>query len=129
MITFITTGLIYPRFVSELKSKLSKEEYEQLSPRIKFVHRFRVDDEWAHIKFFSVINVAASEIDPFEPLKEFAPAFSALCNSEPIACKSSGKVFSGLPLPAVAIVDVCAPLYILHRFTLTSLAAFCTICF
>ncbi|KAF9068809.1 hypothetical protein BDP27DRAFT_1448175 [Rhodocollybia butyracea] len=91
MITLITTGLMHPKFVNELKSKLSKEEYEQLSSRI------------------NVIDVAGPEVSPFEPLKEFAPAFSALCNSEPIACKSSGKVFSGLPPPAVAIIDPFAP--------------------
>ncbi|KAF9062782.1 hypothetical protein BDP27DRAFT_1336118 [Rhodocollybia butyracea] len=91
MVTLITTGLIYPKFVDELKSKLSKEEYEQLSPRI------------------IVIDIVGPETNPFEQLKEFAPAFTALCNSEPITCKSSGKLLSGLPPPAVTIVDPFAP--------------------
>ncbi|KAF9068876.1 hypothetical protein BDP27DRAFT_1326417 [Rhodocollybia butyracea] len=90
-ITIITTGLIYPKFVDELKSKLSTEEYEQLSPR------------------FNVIDVAGPEVNPFVPLQEFAPAFIALCNSEPIVCKSSGKVFSGIPPPTVALVDPFTP--------------------
>lgn len=35
VVTLLTTGIIYPKFVSELKSKLSASEYSLLSPRIK----------------------------------------------------------------------------------------------
>lgn len=37
VVTLITTGIIYPKLVSELKSKLSPDEHDLLSPRIKYV--------------------------------------------------------------------------------------------
>ncbi|KAJ3972819.1 hypothetical protein EV361DRAFT_981749 [Lentinula raphanica] len=91
VITVITTGVIYPKFSKELKSKLTPEEYDLLSPRI------------------NVIDVSGPDINPFEPLGEFAPAYAALWKSEPIQCKSSGQTYSALPPPTVAIVDPFAP--------------------
>ncbi|KAJ3855119.1 hypothetical protein EV368DRAFT_62701 [Lentinula lateritia] len=87
VITVITTGIIYPKFYNELKSKLSAEEYDLLSSRI------------------NIIDISGPLVDPFEPLHEFAPTYTAIWKSEPIACKSSGKTFSGLPRPVVAIID------------------------
>ncbi|KAJ4480020.1 hypothetical protein J3R30DRAFT_2566107 [Lentinula aciculospora] len=89
VITVITTGIIYPKFNNELKSKLSAEEYDMLSSRI------------------NIIDVSGPEINIFEPLKEFGLAYTAIWNSEPVICKSSGRTFSGLPPPTVAVIDVC----------------------
>ncbi|KAJ3744145.1 hypothetical protein DFH05DRAFT_1525159 [Lentinula detonsa] len=91
VITVITTGIIYPKFNNELKSKLSVEEYDLLSPRI------------------NIIDVSGPNVNPFEPLKEFAPAYTAIWSSESILCKSSGKTFTALPPPTVAILDPFTP--------------------
>ncbi|KIK62457.1 glycosyltransferase family 1 protein [Collybiopsis luxurians FD-317 M1] len=87
IVTMITTGVLYSKIMKELKSKLSTQEYSQLSSRIH------------------VIDVAGPAVSPFEPLAQFGPAYDALCNSEPITCKSSEQTFSELPPPVVAIID------------------------
>ncbi|KIK62564.1 glycosyltransferase family 1 protein [Collybiopsis luxurians FD-317 M1] len=87
VITIITTGSIHAKLVNELKSKLSTEKYNSLSPRI------------------NVIDIVGQDTNPFEPLKEFAPAYEALRDSQPLTCKSSGRTLSGLPSPSVALLD------------------------
>jgi hypothetical protein len=47
-----------------------------------------------------------SEVALTTPMADFEPTFRALWKSEPVVCRSSGKVWEGLPAPTTAILDV-----------------------
>ncbi|THV01912.1 UDP-Glycosyltransferase/glycogen phosphorylase [Dendrothele bispora CBS 962.96] len=82
IITVFTFSAMYPRLLKEIE-KVPRE----------------------YRKRFFVIDVCGPVFNPQLPLQEFELAFEALWTGKPITCLSSGKIWTGIPKPVVAVVD------------------------
>ncbi|KAF9043665.1 hypothetical protein BDP27DRAFT_1455173 [Rhodocollybia butyracea] len=91
VITIVVAKNVYSKLVHELKSKLSPNEYHALASRI------------------NIIDICGMDVMPLMNLEEFSGFYTDLCNNKPIQCKSSGKIFSGLSFPVIAIIDPLCP--------------------
>ncbi|KAK7437859.1 hypothetical protein VKT23_018296 [Stygiomarasmius scandens] len=90
VITFFTFGSIYPKILTEI-DKIPQGN----GPGMREDVRNR----------FFVVDVCGMVFFPIAPVPAFAPAFEALWKGEPIKCLSSGKEYTNLPRPSVAIID------------------------
>ncbi|KAK7437858.1 hypothetical protein VKT23_018295 [Stygiomarasmius scandens] len=90
VITFFTFGSIYPKILAEI-DKIPHGK----GPGMR---------EDVQNRLF-VIDVCGMIVFPLVPVPAFTPAFEALWNGEPIKCLSSGKEYTSLPRPSVAIMD------------------------
>ncbi|KAF5386495.1 hypothetical protein D9757_005837 [Collybiopsis confluens] len=88
-ITIFTTGLLYSKFMQEIESKLTSEEFNMVMTRVY------------------VIDIAGPKVHPLAPLPSFKSAYTALYKGETIICVSSGKTFdySNVPRVSAAIID------------------------
>ncbi|KAF5333855.1 hypothetical protein D9757_015406 [Collybiopsis confluens] len=88
VVTYFTTGLLYPQIVGEFK-RLPPSKYEALQSRLH------------------VLDIAGKEVDLMKPVDAFASSFKSLFSTgtAPITCRSSGKTVGGLPPPSLAIID------------------------
>ncbi|KAK7463061.1 hypothetical protein VKT23_007647 [Stygiomarasmius scandens] len=87
-VTVFTNTFVYSKLVDEIDRISGKATIEKEDIARRFI----------------VINVCGNN-HPFYPSPKIQPAFEKLWNGEALECLSSGKVFSKLPKPAVAIID------------------------
>ncbi|KAK7463057.1 hypothetical protein VKT23_007643 [Stygiomarasmius scandens] len=100
VVTVFTFSALYPRLLKEIE-KMPKEFRER----------------------FFVIDVCGSVANPQLPVQAFDTAFEALWKGEPVTCLSSGKVWTGVPRPVVAVVDASVSLLrVLPAYLLTQLS-------